>query len=162
LALMVLAEIDAYRGEERVRTTIPKLLEVAADFGYGGATHRLRRAFASFQLSIGEAGASRAGLQPLLADGKQKDQGVAQLTGSGGSAETKLSAAGAACPAAGGLPVLREAGAAAPDAALGAFWARGGGLMSGAGGDGEQAIPFSGAAAAEPPPPQEANPFELA
>src|SRR5262249_16662210 len=84
LALMVLAEIDAYRGEERVRTTIPKLLEVAADFGYGGATHGLRRAFASFQLSIGESDASRAGLQPLLADVKQMDEVVAQLTGSVG------------------------------------------------------------------------------
>jgi hypothetical protein len=53
LAAMVLAEIDAYRGDERVRTAIPELLSAAAQLGYGGATHRLHRALASFELSVG-------------------------------------------------------------------------------------------------------------
>ena len=59
LCLMVLAEIDAYRGEaEKARREIPELLGVAAGVGYSGAIHRLTRALASLELSCGDAGAS--------------------------------------------------------------------------------------------------------
>ena len=44
LCLMILAEIDAYRGEEEVRTTIPELVGVAAEHGVRGrnASHSTR------------------------------------------------------------------------------------------------------------------------
>jgi DNA-binding CsgD family transcriptional regulator len=159
LALMVLAEIDAYRGEERVRTTIPELLDVAGDFGYGGATHRLHRAFASFQLSIGESDASRAGLEPLLADVEQMDEVVAQLTGSVGI-ETLVAVED--LPAAERLLALLEERAAGSDTALQALADRGRGLLHAARGNLEESIAAFEAAAAEPTPPQESNPFELA
>jgi len=159
LSLMILAEIDAYRGDERARTTIPELLEVAADYGYGGATHRLQRAFASLLLSIGESDASWAGLEPLLADVEQMDEVVGQLTGSVGI-ETLVAVGD--LPAAERLLALLEERAVGSDTALRAFADRGSGLLLEAQGDLEQAIAAFEAAAAEPTPPQEANPFELA
>ena len=75
LCLMILAEIDAYRGEEEVRTTIPELVGVAASMGYGGATHRIQRALASFELSIGDSDASWQGLEPLLAGCRRDGRG---------------------------------------------------------------------------------------
>jgi DNA-binding CsgD family transcriptional regulator len=159
LSLMILAEIDAYRGDERVRTTIPELIEVAETMGYGGATHRLQRALASFELAVGEADASWRGLEPLLADVGEMDEVVGQLAGSVGI-ETLV--ARGDLPAAARLLALLQARAAGSDTALRAFADRGHGLLCAARGDLEGAITAFEAAAAEPTPPQESNPFELA
>ena len=85
LCLMVLAEIDAYRGEaEKARREIPDLLEVAAGVGYSGAIHRLTRALASLELSCGDAGASWRLTAPLFADVTELDEVLATLAGSVG------------------------------------------------------------------------------
>jgi len=159
LGLMVLAEIDAYRGEERARTTIPGLLEDAASMGYGGATHRMQRALASLELSVGAPEASWRELEPLLADLDELDEVVAQLAGSVGI-ETLLSTGD--LTAAERLLASLEERAAGSDTALRAFANRGRGLVFAARDDLDQAISAFEAAAIEPTPPQEANPFELA
>jgi DNA-binding NarL/FixJ family response regulator len=159
LSLMTQAEIDAYRGEETVRTTIPELLGIAANFGYGGAAHRLQRALASLELSVGDAGASWHGLEPLLADLEQMDEVSAQLAGSVGI-ETLIAVDD--LPAADRLLGLLAERAAGSDTALRAFADRGRGLLLSAQGEQERAIAALEAAAVEPEPPQEANPFELA
>jgi DNA-binding CsgD family transcriptional regulator len=159
LGLMILAEIDAYRGEERVRTTIPELLEIAASMGYGGATHRLRRALTSLELSVGDSAASWQALEPLLSGLDWMDEVVAQLTGSVGI-ESLVSIGD--LPAAERLLALLDERAAGSDTALHAFADRGRGLLYAAHGDLEPAIAALEAAAFEPRPPQEANPFELA
>ena len=159
LALMILAEIDAYRGEERVRTTIPELLEVAAGMGYGGATHRMQRALASLELSVGDAAASWRGLAPLLAKVEELDEVVAQLAGSVGI-ESLVSVGDLS--AAGRLLSLLDERAVGSDTALRAFADRGRGLLCAAQDDLEGAIAAFEAAALEPRPPQEPNPFELA
>jgi DNA-binding NarL/FixJ family response regulator len=159
LSLMILAEIDAYRGEERVRTTVPELVDVAASLGYAGATHRLHRALASLELSVGDADASWQGLEPLLAGVEVMDEVVAQLAGSVGI-ETLVS--GGDLSAAERLLALLEERASGSDTALQAFADRGRGVLCAARGDLDQAITAFEAAAAEPTPPREANPFELA
>ncbi len=159
LSLMVLAEIDAYKGEQRARATIPSLLEDAASLGYGGATHRMRRALSSLELSVGDAEASWQGLEPLLTGLGELDEVVAQLTGSVGI-ESLVSVGD--LPAAERLLVLLERRAAGSDTALRAFADRGRGLLCAARDDLDHAIAAFEAAAVEPTPPQEANPFELA
>jgi DNA-binding CsgD family transcriptional regulator len=159
LALMVMAEIDAYRGEEEVRTTIPELVEAAGRMGYAGATHRLHRALASFELSMGDSHASWQGLEPLLAGVQELDEVVAQVAGSVGI-ESLVS--NSCLPAAERLLVLLEERAAGSDTALRAFADRGRGLLCAAQDDLEGAIAAFEAAAVEPRPPQEPNPFELA
>jgi DNA-binding CsgD family transcriptional regulator len=158
-ALMVLAEIDAYRGEQRVRTTIPELLGVAGGLGYGGAAHRLRRALAALELSVGDSAASWQFLEPLLADVEEMDEVVAQLAGSVGI-ESLVSVGD--LPAAERLLTLLQERAAGSDTALRSFADRGRGLLYAAQGEHERAIAMLEAAAHQPRPPQEANPFELA
>jgi DNA-binding CsgD family transcriptional regulator len=159
LALMVMAEIDASRGSEAARSTIPELLATAGSLGYGGATHRLQRALATLELSVGDARTSWRGLEPLLGDVDQLDEVVAQLAGSVGI-ESLVSIGDLAL--AERLLTLLEARAAGSDTALRPFAHRGSGLLLEARGDLERAIEALGAAAVEPIPPQETNPFELA
>ena len=159
LSLMVLAEIDAYKGDERVRITIPKLLDDAASMGYGGATHRLHRALASLELSVGDPGSSWRSLEGLLTGVDELDEVVAQLAGSVGI--ESLIAMGD-LPAAERLLALLEERAADSDTALRAFADRGRGLLYEAQGELERAIASLEAASTEPTPPQETNPFELA
>ena len=159
LAAMVLAEIDAYRGDERVRTTIPELLSAAAQLGYGGASHRLHRALASFELSVGDAQASWDGLATTLEGLVALDEVVAQLAGAVGI--ESLVGIGD-LTAAERLLALLEEHAAGSDTGVRALADRGSGLLHAARGDLEGAIQAFDAAAVEPTPPQEANPFELA
>jgi DNA-binding NarL/FixJ family response regulator len=159
LSQMVLAEIDAYQGEERARTTIPALVEDAASLGYGGATHRMHRALASLELSMADAEGSWRGLEPLLGTVEQMDEVVAQLTGSVGI-ESLVSIGD--LPAAERLLALLDERAAGSDTALRALADRGRGLLHAARGDLDEAIAAFEAAAVEPTQPQEANPFELA
>jgi DNA-binding CsgD family transcriptional regulator len=156
---MVLAEIDAYRGDERVRTTIPELLSAAAQLGYGGASHRLHRALASFELSVGDAQASWDGLATTLEGLVALDEVVAQLAGAVGI--ESLVGIGD-LTAAERLLALLEEHAAGSDTGVRALADRGSGLLHAARGDLEGAIQAFDAAAVEPTPPQEANPFELA
>jgi DNA-binding CsgD family transcriptional regulator len=159
LCLMILAEIGAYRGEAEVRGAIAELLELAARMGYAGATHRLNRAVASLELSIGDSGASWKCLAPLLSGIEELDEVGAQLTGSVGI-ESLVSIGD--LRAAKRLLALLDERAAGSDTALRAFANRGRGLLYAARGDLERAITALEAAAVEPRPPQEAHPFELA
>jgi DNA-binding CsgD family transcriptional regulator len=160
LCTMILAEIDAYRGEsERARTAIPELLEQAARMGWGGASHRLRRALASLELSVGDARAAWSLLAPLLADVEVLDEVGAQLSGS--VAIESLVVIGDLARAERLLELLDER-AARSNTALRAFADRGRGLVRAARGDALGAIAALERAATEPQPPQEANPFELA
>ena len=159
LAAMVMAEIDAYTGEERVRAAIPELLASAAALGYGGATHRLRRALASFELSIGDARASWDGLLATFDGLVELDEVVAQLAGAVGI-ESLVSLGDIA--AAERLLALLEKHAAGSDTGVRAFADRGRGLVHVAHEDLDEAIKAFEAAAADPTPPQETNPFELA
>ena len=159
LASMVLAEIDGYKGEERARTTIPELIGLAGTMGYGGATHRMQRALASLELSVGLPEASWQGLEPLLADVGEMDEVAGQLAGSVGI-ETAVAVGDMA--AAERLLALLEKRATGSDTALRPFADRGRGLLHAARNDLEAAIPALEAAAVEPRLPQEANPFELA
>jgi DNA-binding NarL/FixJ family response regulator len=156
---MVLAEIDGYKGEERARTTIPELIGLAGTMGYGGATHRMQRALASLELSVGLPEASWQGLEPLLADVGEMDEVAGQLAGSVGI-ETAVAVGDMA--AAERLLALLEKRATGSDTALRPFADRGRGLLHAARNDLDAAIPALEAAAVEPRLPQEANPFELA
>ena len=157
--LMILAEVDAYRGEERVRAEIPELVKVAHDMGYGGAAHRLHRALSSLELSVGDSDASWQGLEPLLAGVERMDEVVAQLAGSVGI-ESLVSVGDLA--EAERLLALLEERASTSDTALRVFANRGRGLLHAARDDLEAASEALAAAAAEPTPPQEPNAFELA
>ena len=160
LCLMILAEIAAYRGDaEQARATIPKLLRISARMGWGGAIHRLNRALASLELSIGDAGASWQHVEPLLADVEEMDEVVAQLAGSVGI--ESLVAIGDRHTAERLLELLDKR-AAGSDTALSAFADRARGLLHASRGDWKRAIGTLEAAAVEPEPPQEANRFELA
>src|SRR5262245_4816296 len=159
LAQMILAEIGAYRGDEEMRTTIPELVGAAERFGYAGATHRLNRALASLELSVGDPGASWQRLEPLLAGVDVMDEVVAQLAGSVGI--ESLVSNGDLAQAERLLGLLEER-AVGSDTALRAFADRGRGLLCAARDDLDGAIAALEAAATDPTPPQEPNPFELA
>jgi DNA-binding CsgD family transcriptional regulator len=108
---------------------------------------------------MGDSHASWQGLEPLLAGVQELDEVVAQVAGSVGI-ESLVS--NSCLPAAERLLVLLEERAAGSDTALRAFADRGRGLLCAAQDDLEGAIAAFEAAAVEPRPPQEPNPFELA
>ena len=84
LCLMILAEVDAYRGRaEKARAEIPGLLRVAVDAGYGGAVHRLSRALGSLELSWGDADACRRLVEPLFTGVTEMDEVLARTRGVG-------------------------------------------------------------------------------
>jgi DNA-binding NarL/FixJ family response regulator len=158
LCRMVLAEIDAYRGEaEKARREIPELMRVAADAGWG--IHRLTRTLASLELSCGDARASWRVTAPLLADVAELDEHLAQLAGSVGiEALVEIGdLAGAER-----LLTLLDAHAAESDTAVGRLAGRCRGLLLAAKGEHARAIEELEAAASDPDPPQGTNPFERA
>ena len=157
---MVLAEIDAYRGEaEKARREIPELLGVAAGVGYSGAIHRLTRALASLELSCGDAGASWRLTAPLFANVTELDEVLATLAGSVG-VETLIGVDD--LPEAERLLSLLDEHAAGSDTGLRPLADRSRGLLLAAQGHHQQAIEVLEAAAVEPDPPLGANPLELA
>ena len=159
LCLMILAEIDAYRGRaERARAEIPDLLRIAMGAGYGGAVHRLSRALGSLELSCGDAAACWQLVAPLFAEVTEMDEVLAQLAGSVGI-EALIGIDD--LPAAERLLALLDARAAGSDTALHPLAGRCRGLLLAAHGDFEAAIGALEAAAVVPNPPQEANPLEL-
>ena len=160
LCRMVLAEIDAYRGEtERARREIPRFLQVSAGVGYSGAIHRLTRALASLELSCGDAGASWRLTAPLLADTTDLDEALAQLAGSVGI-EALVDIGDLA--GAERLLTLLNARAAESDTAVCRLAYRCRGLLLAAHGKHEQAIKALETAASDPGAPHGTNPFERA
>jgi DNA-binding NarL/FixJ family response regulator len=160
LCLMVLAEIDAYRGEaEKARTEIPNLLRVAGGVGYLGAIHRLTRALAALELSCGDSGAAWRLTAPLFADVTELDEVLGQVAGSVGI-EALIDTGD--LPGAERLLALLDERAAESDTALRPLADRCRGLLLAAHGEHEAAIEVLETAAVEPEPPQGANPLELA
>jgi DNA-binding CsgD family transcriptional regulator len=160
LCLMVLGEIDAYRGAaEKARREIPELMRVAAGVGFSGAVHRLTRALASLELSCGDAGAAWRLAVPLLADVEVVDEALAQLAGSVGI--EALVDVGDLAGAERLLTVL-DSHAAGSDTAVGRLASRCRGLLLAAEGEHARAIEELEAAASDPDPPQGTNPFERA
>jgi DNA-binding CsgD family transcriptional regulator len=160
LCRMVLAEIDAYRGEaEKARREIPRLLQVAAGGGFPGAIYRLTRALASVELSCGDAAASWKLTAPLLAEVTELDEALAQLAGSVGI--EALVDIGDLAGAERLLTVL-DSHAAGSDTAVGRLAYRCRGLLLAAHGEHKRAIEMLVRAASDPLAPQETNPFERA
>ena len=155
---MVLAELGAHRGEaEKARREIPELMRVVADAGW--RIHGLTRALASLELSTGDARASWRATAPLLANGVELDEHLAQLAGSVGiEALVEIGdLAGAER-----LLTLLDAHAAQSDTAVGRLACRCRGLLLSANGEHERAIEPLETAAADPDPPQGTNPLERA
>ena len=160
LCVMVLAEINAYKGEvDRARREIPELMRVAAGVGHAGAIHRLTRALASLELSCGDAAASRRLTAPQLADATELDEVLAQVAGSVGI--EALIGVGDLSEAERLLGLLDER-AAESDTALRPLADRCRGLLLAAHGNLERAIEVLEPAAVEPQLPRGANPLELA
>ena len=158
LCRMILAEIDAYRGEVE-STTTAELLRAADRLGYGGATHRLNRALASHELSRDDPRAAWRQVAPLFDGIGELDEVTAQLAGS--VAIEALIAIGDLGTAKRLLKRLDERAADA-DTALRSLAHRCRGLLLSVRGDHERAIAELEAAAVEPDPPQGMNPFEHA
>jgi DNA-binding CsgD family transcriptional regulator len=157
---MIVAEIDAYKGEvENARREIPDLLHVAERAGYGNSTHRLYRALALLELSCDDAAASWRRVEPRFADVEELDVYNAHLAGS--AAIESLIAIGDLLKAERLLALLDDHAAAA-DTALRPLAGRCRGLLLAAHGDHERAIAVLEGATKEPEPPQQVNPFELA
>ena len=155
----VLAGIAAFRGEEeRARREIPRLLQVAERTN-GRATDHLTHALPLLELSCGDATASWRQVEPWFADLEVLDEALALLAGS--VAIEALIAIGD-LPTAERLLRLLDDFAEEADTAVLPLAARCRGLLQAARGDFEQAIVALEGAAADPKPPQEVNPFELA
>ncbi len=156
----VLVQIAAHRGEvERIRTETPDLLRVAERTGIADYAYQLGRALATFELSVGDAESAWSHVEPLFAKAQEMDEHRAQVAGS--VAIEALIGIGDLQTTERLLDQLEEH-AAGSDTAVRAFAHRARGLLHAARGDQERAIAALEAAAVEPEPPQEANPFELA
>ena len=156
----VLVQIAALRGEvECVRTETPDLLQVAKRTGIADYAYQLGRALATFELSVGDAESAWSHVEPLFAKSRDMDEYRAQVAGS--VAIEALIGIGDVETAERLLDQLEEH-AAGSDTAVRAFVHRARGLLHASRGDQERAIGALEAAALEPDPPQEANPFELA
>ena len=158
--LTILAEVDAYRGEvEKARAQIADLLPVLERLGRFLLVHRLKRALALLDLCSGDAGSSWAHLEPLLAGADELGESLAQLAGSVGIEALVVCGD---LETAGRLLGLLDERAARADTPLLPLARRCRGLLLAERGDLEAAIAALEAAAVEPEPPREGNPFELA
>jgi DNA-binding CsgD family transcriptional regulator len=158
LCRMILAEIDAYRGEVEPDVVLD-LVSEAQSLGYGGATHRLNRALASWQLAHNDPHAAWSQLEPRFQGIEQMDEVVAQLAGS--VAVEALLAVGDLTTAERLLSML-DASAAEADTGLDSFAHRCHGLLLEIRGDLPAAIAELEAATRPPEPPAGRNPFEHA
>jgi DNA-binding CsgD family transcriptional regulator len=160
LCRRILVQIAAHRGEvERVRTETPDLLQVAERTGIADYAYELGRALAAFELSVGDAESAWSHVEPLFAKAEDMDEYGAQVAGS--VAIEALIGVGDLRTAERLLDQLEEH-AAGSDTAARAFAHRARGLLHASRGDQERAIAALEAAAVEPEPPQQPNPFELA
>jgi DNA-binding CsgD family transcriptional regulator len=158
LCRMILAEIDAYRGVVEPAVALD-LVREAQSLGYGGATHRLSRALASFELARNDPHAAWGQLEPRFEGIQQMDEVVAQLAGS--VAVEALVAIGDLTSAELLLSMLDESAQEA-DTGLDSFAHRCHGLLLEARGDLPAAIAELEAATVLPKPPAGRNPFEQA
>jgi DNA-binding CsgD family transcriptional regulator len=160
LALSILAEIDAYKGEtEKARREIPELLEVVETGRFRMAAFRLRIALAVLELSHDDGGSSWRHVAQLFRNIEELDGYHAQLAGS--AAIEGLVATGDLRQAERLLAQIDQR-AADGDTALRPLVLRCRGLLLAAQGDHERAIASLEAAALAPERPQGVNPFELA
>jgi ATP/maltotriose-dependent transcriptional regulator MalT len=156
----ILTQVAALRGDvERVRTETPDLLQVAEQTGIADYAYQLGRALATFELSVGDAETAWAHVEPLFAKGQDMDEYRAQVAGS--VAIETLIGIGELQTAERLLDQLEEH-AAGSETAVRAFAHRARGLLHASRGEQERPIAALEAAAVEPEPPREANPFELA
>jgi DNA-binding CsgD family transcriptional regulator len=156
----ILVQIAALRGDvERVRRETPDLLQVAQRTGIADYAYQLGRALATFELSVGDAESAWSHVEPLFAKAQEMDEYRAQVAGS--VAIEALIGIGDLETAERLLDQLEEH-AAGSDTAVRAFAHRARGLLHASRGDQKCAIAALEAAAVEPEPPREANPFELA
>ena len=162
LCRMILAEVEAYRGEdEKARRELAHLLRVAERTGIGRHLHGLDRSLALLELSCGDAAASSRHVAQLFADVAELDEWLAHLAGS---------VAIEALIAVGDLPTAERLLRLLDEHVVGAdtgpvllpLACRCRGLLHAVRGDHERAIAALEAAAAEPAPPHEVNPLELA
>ena len=154
------AEVDAHRGEvEKARAQIAGLLPILDRLGRFLLVHRLKRALALIDLCTGDAGSSWGHVEPLFADVDELGESLAQLAGS--VAIEALIVSGDLKTAERLLSLLEERAADA-DTPLLPLADRCRGLLLAARGDTDAAIAALEAAAVEPEPPLEGNPFELA
>jgi DNA-binding CsgD family transcriptional regulator len=157
---MILAEIDAFRGDaENARREIPALLRAAELDGTGRASHRLHGALALLELSCGDAEASWQQVAPLFTGLAELDEHLARLAGA--VAIEALIAAGELHSAERLLGLLDDH-AAGSDSALLPLAGRCRGVLEAARGNYEPAIAALEGAVTDPIPPHSVNPFELA
>jgi DNA-binding CsgD family transcriptional regulator len=157
---MILAEIDAFRGDaENARREIPALLRAAELDGTGRASHRLHRALALLELSCGDPEASWQQVAPLFTGLAELDEHLARLAGA--VAIEALIAAGELHSAERLLGLLDDH-AAGSESALLPLAGRCRGVLEAARGNYEPAIAALEGAVADPIPPHSVNPFELA
>ena len=160
LCLNLLAEIDAYRGEvEKALRELPELLRVTEWAGFSTQVHDLLRARAVLELSCGDPGASWRQVAPRFGDVDQLDENLAHLAA---SVAIEALIATESLSAAERLLTLLDDYVAQADTGHRPLALRCRGLLLAARGDDEGAVAALEAAAADPEPPQEVNPFELA
>jgi DNA-binding CsgD family transcriptional regulator len=156
----LLVQIAAHRGDaEKVRIEIPDLLQVAERSGIADYAYQLGRALGTFELSLGDAESAWSHVEPLFA--KTEDMGEYSAQVAGSVAIEALIGIGDLQTAERRLDLLEDH-AAGSDTTVRALAHRARGLLHASKGDQERAIAALEAAAVEPEPPQEANPFELA
>jgi DNA-binding CsgD family transcriptional regulator len=156
----LLVQIAAHRGDaEKVRIETPDLLQVAERSGIADYAYQLGRALGTFELSLGDAESACSHVEPLFA--KTEDMGEYSAQVAGSVAIEALIGIGDLQTAERRLDLLEDH-AAGSDTTVRALAHRARGLLHASKGDQERAIAALEAAAVEPEPPQEANPFELA
>ena len=158
LCRLGLAEIDVYRGGA-ASTTTADLFRAAECIGYGSWTGSLNRALASLELCRDDPHAAWRRVAPRFEGIEEMGAGIASLAGS--VAIEAVIATGDLRTAERLLTLLDERAADA-DMPLRFLAHRCRGLLLAAQGDQEGAIAELEAAAVEPDPPQELDPFELA
>ena len=159
LCRMVLAELDAYRGDADPVALADQVSSTQPESAWGGASYRLSRALASLQLSLGDPAGAWTQLGPRLDGLEQLDEGHAQLAGSAGI-EALIGIGD--LDAAHRLLLLVEERAATAETDLGSMAHRGRGLLLEAHGNLGAAINELEAAAVLPDPPAGRNPVEQA
>jgi DNA-binding CsgD family transcriptional regulator len=158
LGLMILAEIDAYRGAAEFTTTAD-LLRAAERFDLDFTTSSLNRALASLELCRDDPRAGWRRVAPYFEDIDEMDELHAQIAGS--VAIEALIGIGNLGTAEQLLTLLDERAADA-DTPLRSLAHRCRGLLLAVRGDHEGAIAELEAAAVELDPPQKMDPLELA
>jgi DNA-binding CsgD family transcriptional regulator len=158
LCRMVLAEVDAYRGQADPQS-LQELIRDSDGLGYGGSAHRLNRAFAALELSRDDPQTAWEQVAPRFDGHGELDEVAAQLAGSVG-VEALVGIGD--LERADELLARLDHRAATAETALPSLAARCRGLLHEARGDLEAAITALQAAAVVPDPPVGRNPFEQA